>query len=695
MPNLIQEINESLNDTPPLKVDIKPAFTPPETPPMEVPPIPVNTPQIPQPNLPVEQPLEAPPTTVDIVPPPTGLEALSFGSTVSRMSAESAQSIQKVIESSETPKPNEVQKQLLGNNNPVQIDPKLSSQNNPFITGNAPRNAEERLAFQPSVLPNGLRNPFSDSNAIAAVQAGISEGEYLAYKRALDDYNRSSNPSPLINLGLQDSLNSSTRKPRENFTGLNADEIRAKMRLVAGYNEMSRSFNRNFLPFLGEDRSSLDTLFGLLSLPANTVKGAALDLTRPVAALISGGFNVEEIKKAYEAMRPTRGGSFIGAAALGEQFQSMEVVGSTSQFNPFAVVRDDKSIPQALAGFGLDVLLDPLNIPAVESRLFGLFSRSKVVPPSTSIIPEVLPPVQSALPPSNIAGVLPEARTIDVTGRVIITPPNPVQSNRVIVPPTRQGRGLPYTPDRLMLEGSLGTPVQMFPRRTGNEGVARVPLPELRVPEPVKPEGFALPKLEIQPDKPAPLPDLSAIEYKRAEPEVGASYESLARYEPSEVVFPVARQPFTPSLDAGGAIVKVEPADIQLYNNVTALFNDSPQLPVIQQAVREVVEQRPVTVELPRNPVLQEVIEYGRTGELTPNIAVLKGATPDEVRAIVNDKLEVMRETSFVVPRLEVQPVELPKLEFDITRPSTSTTSSCCNSFRYCEDTELRFYFYT
>jgi hypothetical protein len=35
---------------------------------------------------------------------------------------------------------------------------------------------------------------------------------------------------------------------------------------------------------------------------------------------------------------------------------------------------------------------------------------------------------------------------------------------------------------------------------------------------------------------------------------------------------------------------------------------------------------------------------------------VLKGATPDEVRAIVQDKLEVMRDTPFVVPRLEVQP---------------------------------------
>jgi hypothetical protein len=111
-------------------------------------------------------------------------------------------------------------------------------------------------------------------------------------------------------------------------------------------------------------------------------------------------------------------------------------------------------------------------------------------------------------------------------------------------------------------------------------------------------------------------------------------------------------------------VPKVEPADVQLYNNVTALFNDSPQLPVVQNLLRAVVEQTPTPQTVYQNRILQEVAEYGRTGELTPNIAVLKGATPDEVRAIVQDKLEVMRDTPLVVPRLEVQPITIPKLEF-------------------------------
>ena len=689
MSNIIKDNQEALNEVSPLKINIAPVDSAPAA--IKIapdtlepttntplpPPIPVKVPAPLQTTVPQQQQsVEAPLPNVPYTAPPTGAEALSFGETVSRLSAQSAQSIQKILSESGQPKPNEVQKKLLESSNPVQIDPKLTSQNNPFKSSSEPRNAAERLAFEPPVLPNGLRNSFSNPNARAALAAGISKGEYLDYIQSLRDKG-----AQYIGFGERDvttgGYTDTTGKrvmDLENFTGLSADQIRQKMKDRVGFYSTQLAFNQSFLPFLGDDRGSLETLFGVLSFPANLVKGIAADVViRPTAALASGtklsqlGNSIipltdwDAVKKAYDEMRPTRGGgsidtwfgsitlppTFTGAAILGEQFQSLAVADEKGKpFNPFAAVLDDNNLLQVGGAFLFDLGADPFNFGV--GKAFNRFRRSAVTPPS--IIPEVLPPTRR-LPPSNVAGVLPETRTIDV------------------LPYTPDV--LPYTPERLMIEGALDTPAQFFPARTGNVNVnvPRVSLPELYVPEPAKPSGTAIPKLDIAPERPAPLPDLSAIPVKRAEPSVAASYESLAKYEPSEVVFPVPRQPFTASLDAGGAIVKVEPADVQLYNNVTALFNDSPQLPAIQQAVREVVEQRPVTVELPKNSVLQEVLEYGRTGELTPNIAVLKGATPDEVRAIVQDRLEVIRDTPLVVPRLEVQPIKVPKLEFDdITR---------------------------
>jgi hypothetical protein len=538
-------------------------------------------------------------------------------------------------------------------------------------------------------------------------------------------------------------------------------------------------------------------------------------------------------------MRPTRGGTFTGAAILGEQFNSMSVTDGKT-FNPFAVVRDDKSLPQALAGFGLDVLLDPLNAPI--GKAFNRFRRSAVTPPS--IIPEVLPPVREP-PPSNVAGVLPEARTIDAPSVVDspITPKTPTPE-RVLVTPTREA------PSRVYLPESTVTQDVTTSQTTVGRTVAQSDRTSLQVTErPLQetPQLGGVSDNTVAQDK-----TVFQVVEKRAEPQIAGSYDSLVRYEPSEVVFPVPREPYSPpviryhgssspvtelkndffnkdniygngfyttrdrsvaetyqkkgasegtgegylyqvdssndklfNLDdvipaqiresvrlnapnsgrlgilykeaerllnggkgsgLGGKVVttttelfdsirrfskrvevetgedgfakfvdsfkpelqksgytgftheggrltrgkrhqvdilwspetsvklsqldvpKVEPADVQLYNNVTALFNDSPELPVAQNLLRAVVEQTPTPQTVYQNRILQEVAEYGRTGELTPNIAVLKGATPDEVRAIVQDKLEVMRDTPFVVPRLEVQPITVPKLEFDITR---------------------------
>ena len=668
MSNIIKENQEALNEVPPLKINIAPVGDAPAAIKIEPdtlepttnaplpPPIPIKVPEPLQTTIPQQQQsVEAPLPNVPYTAPPTGAEALSFGETVSRLSAQSSQEIQKILSESGQPKPNEVQKKLLGSNNPVQIDPKLTSQNNPFVTGNQPRNAAERLAFEPPILPNGLRNPFSNPNARAAIAAGISKGEYLDYIQSLRDKGahyvgfgeRGVDAGGFTNAIGQRIIET------EDFTGLNADQIRQKMKERTGFYSTQRAFNQSFLPFLGEDRGSLETLFGILSLPANVTKGVALDLTRPVAAVVSGGFNVDEIKKAYEAIRPTRGGTFFGAAALGENFASMDVVDG-KQFNPFAVVRDDRSLPQALAGFGLDVLLDPLNIPAVESRLFGLFRRSTVTPPP--ITPEVLPPVRE-LPPSRVAGALPPAAQTTVTVPSVvdspISPRTPPTPERVLVTPAplRDRINLPDT--SVQSRATVGditrtqSPSEVIITRGGDTTYVQDRT-----------------SFQVQTEDITNVQNNTLPEYKRAEPELAASYESLARYEPSEVVFPVPREPYVPA----GAIVKVEPADVQLYNNVTALFNDSPELPVAQNLLRAVVEQAPTPQAVYQNRILQEIAEYGRTGELTPNIAVLKGATPDEVRAIVQDRLEVLRDTPFVVPRLEVQPIEVPKLEFDITR---------------------------
>lgn len=669
MSNIIKENQEALNEVPPLKINIAPVGGAPAAIKIEPdtlepttnapPPIPIKVPEPLQTTIPQQQQsVEAPLPNVPYTAPPTGAEALSFGETVSRLSAQSSQEIQKILSESGQPKPNEVQKKLLGSNNPVQIDPKLTSQSNPFITGNQPRNAAERLAFEPPVLPNGLRNAFSDPNARAAIAAGISKEEYIAWARQTKNEQfgniRKTSDGYLDEYGQ---VQGAVYADRGDWTGLSKEEIRKRMADASVGYGLRLGFNQNFLPFLGEDRGALETLFGVLSLPANVAKGVALDLTRPVAAVVSGGFNVDEIKKAYEAMRPTRGGTFFGAAALGENFASMDVVDG-KQFNPFAIVRDDKNIPQALAGFGLDVLLDPLNIPAVESRLFGLFRRNTVTPPP--ITPEVLPPVRE-LPPSRVAGALPPAAQTTVTVPSVvdspISPRTPPTPERVLVTPAplRDRINLPDTSvqSRTTVSDNVGditrtqSPSEVIITRGGDTTSVQDRT-----------------SFQVQTEDITNVQNNALPEYKRAEPELAASYESLARYEPSEVVFPVPREPYVPT----GAIVKVEPADVQLYNNVTALFNDSPELPVAQNLLRAVVEQAPIPQAVYQNRILQEVAEYGRTGELTPNIAVLKGATPDEVRAIVQDRLEVLRDTPFVVPRLEVQPIEVPKLEFDITR---------------------------
>lgn len=858
MSNVIKEYQEALNTTPPLKVNIAPAFTPPAgvqdpaSPP--TPTIPasafptVPTQAAPLPEQPQIQP--TPSTLLETPPTPTGDTALSYGETVSRLSAQSAQEIQKILAESGQPKPNEVQKQLLGSSSPIQIDPKLTSQNNPFASKSEPRNAAERLAFEPPVLPNGMRNAFSNPNARAAIAAGISKGEYLDYIQSLRDKG-----AQYVGFGERDVDNGGFTNvtgqrviETEDFTGLSADQIRQKMKDRTGFYSNRRAFNEAIFPFLGKDRGELETLFGILSFPWNITIGLGLDITRPVAAVISGtklsqlGGSViplpdwEEIKKAYDDMRPTRGfGSYTDAAALGEQFltiaPSQQFIDKnrdsvpkqyTEYYNPVGMVFEDTFTNRFFSGFPL-VLGDPLNAPI--GKAFNRFRRSAVAPPP--ITPEVLPPVRE-LPPSNVAGVLPEARTVDVPSVVDspITPRTPPTPERVLVTPNREAPSRVYLPENTVAQDAttsqttVGRTVAQSDTAAQNittvEGATQVN--DITVPQ------------------------------KRAEPELAASYDSLARYEPSEVVFPVPREPYTPpvvryhgssspvtelkndffnkdniygngfyttrdrsvaetyqkkgasegtgegylyqvdssndklfnlddvipaqiresvrlnapnsgrlgvlykeaerllnggkSYGLGGKVVtstaelfdavrifskrvtvetgedgfakfvdsfkpelqksgytgftheggrltrgkrhqvdilwnpetsvklsqlnlpKVEPEDIQLYNNVTALFNDSPQLPIIQQAVREVVEQKPVTVELPKNPILQEVVEYGRTGELTPNIAVLKGATPDEVRAIVQDKLEVMRDTPLVVPRLEVQPIVIPKLEF-------------------------------
>lgn len=660
MPNIIKEIEQSLNEVPPLKIDIKPVVQTAPTPdplsgvkPVALPEAVPQPVQAPQPSAPI-QPITSTGSPVPEVPE---VDALSYGDTISRMSAQSAADIQKTIQNAGTPKLNDVQSQLLGGNNPVQIDPKLSSQANPFA-GNTPENAQERLAFEPPVLSNGLANPFSDPNARAAVAAGISREEYIAYIRDVKSKGEETTfgvPLQPNNLPLEVLQQ---QRLAASWQGLTAEQIRKKMAEKSGYLTARRNFNTSFLPLAGsENRNELETLFAALSFPANLVKGIGLDATRGIASVISGGFNIDQIKRDYEAMRPTRGGTFTGAAVLGEQFWSMSVIDQKgAPYNPLAVVRDDSNLFQAVLGFGLDVLADPLNNDKVAELLFkpvGLFQKTKLpaavtqVENITQTIPQLsgtttrylsegtdrpkLPPASSPLITRTIdvkAETIGLPQTVDRYGnqRVLVTPPNPVQSSDVLITPVKNAGDTP----------------------------------------PVRP----------QPDR-APTPNTpprSVVESPREiviEREVAYTNE-LSTYQPSEVVFPEARQPYVPIPDSR-AIVPVP--EVNMYNNVTALFNDSPDLPVVQRFMRDVVEQKPFeqipdasSLVVVQNPVLREVAEFAQTGDLTPNVAVLQGATVDEIADIVADRLELLDDTPLVVPKLVAQPIEVPQLEFDVTR---------------------------
>lgn len=153
VPNLIQEINDSLQETPPLKVEIVQSATPTPTPTVAPTiPTPLSAPlQVPQ-----AAPLQRITSTGEGIPQVPIVDALSFGETVSHMSAESAAEIRKTLDSVNQPKPNDVQKQMLDSHIPVQIDPKLSTQNNPFVLSSKPANVEERFTFEPPVLTNAI-----------------------------------------------------------------------------------------------------------------------------------------------------------------------------------------------------------------------------------------------------------------------------------------------------------------------------------------------------------------------------------------------------------------------------------------------------------------------------------------------------------------------------------------------------------
>jgi hypothetical protein len=618
MSNIIKEIEQSLSEVPPLKIDIKPVMqTAPAPDPLEG-VKPVALPEAVPQSLPAPQPsapIQTIPSTGSPVPEVPQVDALSYGDTVSRMSAQSAAEIQKTIAASGTPKPNDVQNSLLNPNTPVQIDPKLSSQANPFA-GNKAENAQERLAFEPPVLANGLANPFSDPNARAAIAAGISKEEYIAYIRDVKAKGEETTfgvPLQPNNLPLEVLQQ---QQLAASWQGLTAEQMRKKMAEKSGYLSARRNFNTSFLPFAGsENRNELETLFAALSFPANLVKGIGLDVLRPAAAVVAGGANIEEIKRAYEAMRPTKGGTFTGAAVLGQDFSSLAIVDQKgAAFNPLAAVRDDKNLFQIALGFGLDILADPLNNDKVAELLFkpvGLFQRAK------------LPDVP--------------------------TPPSATALSREIVP--------------VVTEKYRQTPTRLVTSIAGDTPPVR-PQPD-RVPTPNIPPRLDTPVSATESPRQLEAPREVIIER-----EVARTNE-LAVYKPTEVVFPEPRQPYTPIPDSR-AIVPV--SEVNLYNNVTALFNESDDLEVVQRFMRDVVEQKPYeqipdarSLVVVQNPILREVAEFAQTGDLTPNIAALQGATVDEIADIVADRLELADDTPLVVPRLQIQPIEIPQLDYSIT----------------------------
>jgi hypothetical protein len=382
-----------------------------------------------------------------------------------------------------------------------------------------------------------------------------------------------------------------------------------------GYLSARRNFNTSFLPFAGsENRSELETLFAALSFPANLVKGIGLDATQLVAAVasgtkltnVNGSFiplpNLEQIAKDYEAMRPTRGGTFTGAAVLGEQFSSMAQVDEAgNSFNPLAVVRDDKNIWQVGLGFGLDLIADPLNNDKLASTLFrplGLFQKPKLpdvpVAAASSISREIIPVVTEKYRQSP--------RLVTTVGD---TPTIRPQPDRVPTPNTPPRVGVTEAPQQIVIEREV------------------------------------------------------------------ARTNELAVYKPTERVFPEAKQPYI-ALPESRTVVSAP--EVNMYNNVTALFNDSKELTVVQRFMRDVVEQKPFeqipdahSLTVVQNPVLREVVEFAKTGDLTPNIAVLQGAKVDDIAAIVADKLELVRDTPMVVPKIVAQPIEVPKLDYSIT----------------------------
>jgi len=613
MSNIITEIEQSLNDVPPLKIDIAPV-TIPSAPPVDLTKIapPITPPQLTpvQPSQPQSPPLEAVQSSGSPQTPLPVIDALSFGDTISNMSADSAAETARVLADT-TPKSNSVADVLNPMQAPVQINPQLSSQNNPFAASkaNSPQNASERLAFEPPRLANGMANPFSDPNARAAVAAGISKEEYLAYIRdAASKGDDLGFGTPVTGNNTDAQLQQKAR--RDNWANKNADQIRAEMAKKTGYLSGRRNFNMSFLPLSGgENRSELETLFSALALPANLFKGIGLDILRLPASVISGGFNVEEIKKAYAATRPTSGGTFTGAAILGTQFSSLAQIDEKgAQFNPLAAVRDDKNIFQVGLGFGLDILADPLNSDILVGRLLRPFGRANKVVDVIAELPKVDVPIRTPDVPR-----LPE-------------------------------------PERFRVQRELAT----------------------AIPENTKPLSLDVPRLN---------PPAEVVVSREI-----ARNQELATIKPVERVFIEPSQPFTPIPDSR-AIVPTVP-EVNLYNNVTSAFNDSPSLPEVQQLMREVVEyraipdERALSVVVRDNPIIQDVLEFARTGDITPNIAVLQGATKSEIAAIVADRLELIKETPFVVPKLEIElPREVPRLEYNTIEQMPRQPARNANSF--------------
>jgi len=466
--SLITELQEKAAPSIPLNLKELP-FVPSDNPAVMPPAAPPDFSSIPQlPNR------EAPPLPEVPLRAPIEPVQLYSGETVDSITAGITDNFNNFVKKQQQEKPpNVVEQSINPVLRPLQVDPTLTSQQQPF--NRTKLTPDQRFSLQPRVV-NGVVNSFFNPIVDQYIRGGGDEAKIIA----------------LILAGKTPSLNNlplpARRGANPTYTQKEIDEAIDKF---AFFETLGVKANRAIAPLRDPNASALETTLNLFGTPISLTRGYISDVvTNPVEALkqLTPLSLFSEQNKIKDEVRAGNRANidkltFQSRAQLGEQFFFLDNRDTNSNKNPFALVTDKLRIPFLSnylseeqntnistttsflgAAFG-DIVLDPLN-PIFN--LLGAARRAakpltQVTP--TAVVPPTLPTAIVTPPPASRFALPPSKPPIP--GRTFVTNPAGVST---VVP----------TPSTVIEEIVNNSPApKPTPPTVGTTGIGEPATPEL------------------------------------------------------------------------------------------------------------------------------------------------------------------------------------------------------------------------